>query len=131
VRSGPGYCPPKLHFRVRRRQDPPDPNQGSDDVSHAVHASLLALPDIVEEGRPDEVRVVVTTVEQPTGRIRRVDDITWFLAEEQVEQRGLQVVLGEGSLGGAGGNTVAKELACPLSHQNNRSKMPSMKNSKM
>ncbi len=61
----------------------------------AVHAPLLALAHVMEEGRGDQVGFRVATGEEPACRGRAMHDVAWVLLQEERQQRRAEVELGE------------------------------------
>src|SRR5690606_38563192 len=65
------------------------------DVRRALHAPLVALPDVVEQRCLNEIRVIVAAIEQPSRGLRAVPDVPRMLCCEQCHERCVQESFGQ------------------------------------
>ena len=82
----------------------------------AVESALLALADIMEERRLEQVRVVVSVFQQPSRSRRRVDGIPRMLRREELEERGLEPLARQGEVPRGREAAGVRELAEAMEH---------------
>ena len=119
------HGPPNLEPRCGIRQAPGHAKVAGNHPRDPIPAALVALPNIVDESRGEEIAFRVFPGDEPARCVRAVQDVTCVLRGEEVEQGIAEPFPGERVVRVRGEARGMTKLADTLADHSTRSKTSS------